>query len=228
MPCSSQVRLAELALLRRAGYWLFGASLLYPTEERRAAVAGAATELARRDKPLEKLACYPEWRQFLAAIRRTVDSGNADLEESYVELFLVSEKIPLCESGLVSPGAPAMTMAMLEQEYGAAGLSVLPSFKEPPDHAAVELEFMSLLCGEEAKAWMSRSAKDSVARIEKEAGFLDRHLSRWFPQLAQIVGWRAADTFYASLTRAAHAFIEHDRGLLPALLAEYRREGLHG
>lgn len=228
MPRSASVRVADLAVLRRACYWLFGASLLYPTEERCAAIAGAAAELERQDKPLEGLAFYPEWRKLLAAIGRYAGAGNTDLEETYLELFVVNQKVPLCESSFVSPGAPAMTMAILEQEYRGAGLSVASSFKEPPDHAAVELEFMSLLCDEEAKAWMSRSVNFSVARIEKEAGFLDRHLSRWFPALAEEVGIWAADTFYASVTRAAHAIIEHDRGLLPGLLAEYRRKGVHG
>jgi len=228
MPRSPLMRVADLALFRRAAYWLFGASLLYPTEERLATIASAARELERQGVPLEGLAFYLQWQKFLTAIARCVDSASTDLEETYVDLFVVNQKVPLCESGFLSPGASAMTMAMLEREYSAAGLSVASSFKEPPDHAAVEMEFMSLLCEAEARAWRKRSVQDSVKQLEEESRFLDQHLSRWFPALAELVATRVAGNFYAAVTQAAHVFIEHDRGLLAALLAEYQREGTHG
>jgi TorA maturation chaperone TorD len=222
------VRLADLATFRRASYWLFGASLLYPTEERFAAISSAARALQGQGEGLEKFAFYLHWQKFLEAIGRCVDSGNTELEEAYSDLFVVNRNVPLCESGFLSPGAPAQTMATLEQEYSAAGLSVASSFEEPPDHAAVELEFMSLLCEAEASAWTKRSTQDSIKQLEEESRFLERHLSRWFPALVEEVSIRAAGGFYACVTQATHAFIEHDRGLLAALLGQYREKGKYG
>ncbi|MFQ5803267.1 MAG: molecular chaperone [Candidatus Methylomirabilales bacterium] len=222
------MRLRDLARFRHAAYRLFGAVFLYPTEERFTTLIAAARELERHSEPFVGLAFFPQWRTFLGTLARRRDSGTADLEAAYLDLFVVNQKVPLYESGFLAPGTPALTMAALEGDYNAAGLSVAASFTEPPDHAAVELEFMSFLCGKEAEAWTKRSLKDGVHRLEAEAKFLDRHLSCWFPAFADQVALRAGDGFYTSVTRAAHAFIGHDQALLVPLLAQYRQEATHG
>ena len=226
-PRKAGLQLAELARFRQAAYRLFGAVLLYPAEERFATLIAAARELKSQSARFAGLAFFPQWTAFLASLAKRGELGTADLEGTYVDLFVVNQKVPLYQSGFLTPDNPALTMAVLDGEYSAAGLSVAGSFKEPPDHAAVELEFMSFLCGKEAEAWTKRSPKDAIKQLEAEAGFLDRQLSRWFPAFAEQVARHAGDSLYTSVTRAAHAFIGHDQGLLPALLAEYRQEAPH-
>jgi TorA maturation chaperone TorD len=228
MPRSAPVRLADLARYRQVAYRLFGSVLLYPDEERFAMLIAAARELEFQSQPFVGLAFFPQWRRFLEVLARRSDSGTADLEETYLGLFVMNQDVPVCESGFLAPGSPALTMAALDEEYNAGGLSMAASFSEPPDHAAVELEFMSLLCEQEGEAWAKRSVTDAVRHLESEAGFLDRHLSRWFPVFTEQVGNRAGDSFYTSVTKAAHSFIEHDRALLNAFLEQYRQEALHG
>lgn len=224
VPRAAPVRLTELARFRQAAYRLLGAALLHPTEERFTTLALVAAELERQSESFAGLVFFPQWIAFLTSLGNQGESGRGDLEEAYLDLFVVNQKVPLYESNFLSPEAPGLAMAALDAAYGAAGLSVAGSFKEPPDHAAVELEFMSFLCGKEAEAWSKRSRKDAVQQLEMEARFLNRHLSRWFPALAEQVARHAGDSFYTSVTRAAHALIGHDQGLLTALLAEYRQE----
>jgi TorA maturation chaperone TorD len=227
MPRSAPVRLAELARFRQAAYKLFGAVLLYPAEERLTTLIVVARELEPQSAPFAGLAFFPQWTRFLTSLVHRGEPGTSDLEQAYLDLFVVNQKVPLYESGFLTPDNPALTMAALDGEYRAAGLSVAESFKEPPDHAAVELEFMSFLCGKEAEAWTAESVKDVVRHLKAEARFLDRQLSRWFPAFTEQVARHAGESLYTSVTRAAHAFIGHDQGLLAALIAEYRQEAPH-
>lgn len=224
LPRAAPVRLTELARFRQAAYRLFGAALLYPAADRMAMLVGAARELAGESEPYAGFAFFPQWMAFLTSLGRRGESGTGDLEETYLDLFVVNQKVPLYESRFLTPEAPGLTMAALDGAYRVAGLSVAGSFKEPPDHAAVELEFMSFLCGKEAEVWSKRSRQDAVQQLELEARFLDRHLSLWFPAFAEQVVHHAPNSFYASVTRAAHALIGHDQGLLAGLLAEYRQQ----
>ena len=225
---SSSLRLEDLAGFRQAAYRVFGTVLLYPSQERIKNLAHAARELEQQSRPLVGFAFFPEWQRFLSTLAGRGDSATADLEEDYLRLFVVNQEVSPYESSFLAPGNPGLTMAALDEAYVAGGLSMAASFSEPPDHAAVELEFMSLLCEQEGEAWAKRSVTDALRHLESEAGFLDRHLSRWFPVFTEQVGFRAGDSFYTSVTRAAHVFIEHDRALLSAFLEQFRQEAVHG
>lgn len=221
---AAPLRLTDLAHFRQAAYRLFGTALLYPAEERLTGLVAVARELEQQSQALVEFAFFPQWTRFLALLVQREESGTADLEQAYLDLFLVHQKVPLYESGFLTPDNPALTMAALDGKYSAAGLAVATSFKEPPDHASVELEFMSFLCGKEAEAWTKKSLKDGVKRLEAEAGFLGRHLYLWFPVLAEQVARHAGDGFYTVVTRAAHDFIGHDQALIDALLMQYHQE----
>ncbi len=227
MPRFSSIRLEDLAGFRQVAYRVFGSVLLYPSQDRIKNLAYAAKGLKRQSQPLARFAFFPEWVRFLGDLSKRGDSVTAGLEEDYLRLFVVNQEVPPYESSIMTPGNPALTMAALDEEYSAGGLSMATSFSEPPDHAAVELEFMSLLCKQEGEAWAKRSVGDAVRYLEREAGFLNQHLSRWFPVFTQQVGFRAGDSFYTLVTKVAYAFIEHDRALLSAFLEQYRQEEVH-
>jgi TorA maturation chaperone TorD len=225
---SVPVALADLARLRQAAYQLFGAVLLYPNQERLTDLVAAARELERQGQAFAGFVFFPQWRKFLISLTSRKGSKSADLEEAYRSLFVLKQGVPLCESGFLAPETPGLTMAALDGEYSKVGLCVGETCNEPPDHVAVELEFMGLLCGEEAKAWRKRSFSNGVHGLKAEVGFLNGHLARWLPIFADQVTSRAGDGFYGSAVRAAHAFIEHDRELTAALLEQHRQEATHG
>ena len=218
------MRLADLARLRQANYRLFSAVLLYPDAERFKTLGAVAQELESRSQRLAGFAFFPQWSRFIRALVSRRDGRMADLEKSYVRLFVVSPDglCPPYASHYLAPQAPAQVMAEVEAEYARAGFSVPPSLGEPPDHVAVELEFMSLLCAEEAEAWSRRRPRDAMQRLDRKASFLDHHLSRWFPEFSGQVATLDGGGFYALATDAAWAFVTHDLDLISALLGRYR------
>lgn len=218
--------LHELARLRQAVYRLLGAVLLYPDGEWFATLPRVADELLREGQPLSRFAFWPAWERLLRALHGLDGADRGALEAAYVGTFMTpadgAPSLPY-ESAYYPPEAVGGVLASLDREYARAGFSVASSFKEPPDHAAVELEFMGLLCQEEARAWERHDLAGAVERLGREQGFLERHLACWFPAFA-----RAAEldggAFYALATGAARDFLAHDLDLTTVLLDRYREE----
>lgn len=218
------MRLADLARFRQAAYRLFGAALLSPDEERFRTLSAVARQLEGESGRLDGFAFFPQWSRFVQALVKCQDSGAADLAEAYTRLFLINPSgvCPPYASHYLAPEAPARVMAEVEEAYARAGLAVSPSLNEPPDHVSVELEFMGLLCGEEAAAWRRRKLGHGLQRLDSEAGFLDRHLLPWFPELSGQVAKQDGYGFYTLVTDAAGAFLAHDLDLIAALRGRCR------
>lgn len=112
---------------------------------------------------------------------------------------------------------------LVEREYAAAGLSLSPSLKDLPDHAAVELEFMAYLCAQEASAWERESLTEGIRALELQVSFLERHLVRWLPLWATGVEALAGEGIYSQVAATAGAFVGQDGDLLKVLLQRLRR-----
>jgi TorA maturation chaperone TorD len=223
------MRLADLARLREGAYRLLGGVLLYPDAEWIAAFPRVAEALLEESRPFARFPFWGEWERLLGSLRGLDPAGRKALEEAYVISFVVtSNGTPSFpnESAYLPREAAGWVLAELERDYTEAGFSVTPSPVGSPDHAAVELEFMSLLCGEEGEAWRRRSLGDGVSHLEREASFLDRHLSKWFPEFARQTAEREGGGFYVVATDAARAFIAHDLELVTALIGRYREVAL--
>lgn len=76
-----------------------------------------------------------------------------------------------------------------------------------PDHAAIELEFMHLLCHRELHA---DDANDALTFQLAQLDFSARHLDAWLPALAQDVHEARPDGRYARITRAVADFVAAD------------------
>lgn len=225
--CSAPVHLADLARHRQAAYRLFGGVLLYPEEERLRTFGAVARELEGEGEQLAGFAFFPQWIRFLRALTQCEGTGTAGLEEAYVRLFVVNPDglCPPYASHYLAPEAPAWVIAEVEREYASSSVSLAPSLSEPPDHVAVELEFLSLLCGEEAQAWGRGALRDGMERLQVESRFLTSHLCRWVPEFARMVALEDGGGFYSLTTESMRTFVEHDRELLGALLERLRKEG---
>lgn len=224
------LHLADLARFRQAAYRLFSTMLLYPDEERLKTVAAVAGELREYADTLAAFSFFLEWRELLDTLRGLADLKPERVQEEYVHVFIANPDYTPClpyESAyLGSRGATTgWTAVELERKYAAAGLSLSPTLKEAPDHAAVELEFMSLLCDQEACAWEGRRLADGIEALKRQVAFLEQHLSRWFPAFARGITRRDSSEIYAAATRTAEAFISHDRDLLQALVKRFGSRG---
>jgi anaerobic sulfite reductase subunit A len=202
-------------------YHLFSTVFLYPDRGRLTTVSIVAGELWEQDGSLATFPFFIQWREFLDKFRSLADLDAAKVEEEYVNLFLASSDYSPCfpyESAYIESGsASGWIAAELEQEYAAAALSISSSFGESPDHVAVELEFLSFLCDQEAKAWEGRRLTEGTDALKRQAKFLDKHLSRWFPAFARRVIGKNGSEIYTAVTRAIQAFVAHDSDLVKAL-----------
>lgn len=217
--------IAELARLRQECYHLFGATLLYPDEERLANLVAIAGELQNESEPLAAFPFFGQWQRLLASLYGLAEDETAKVEEEYVRLFLVNPEAPPYESFYIEPQGwvTGWILAQLEREYDRVGLALSPSSGEPPDHVAVELEFMAFLCDREARAWEEDLEKD-IQCLKRQRDFLDRHLGRWFPLFARWVKQTAPEGIYGVVVEAAEAFIKHDFDLLNLLMEEWKEE----
>ncbi|MFQ5946174.1 MAG: molecular chaperone [Anaerolineae bacterium] len=220
------MHLADLARHRQAAYRLFGGVLLYPAEERLRTLSAVARELERAGQELAGFAFFPQWIRFLRALMQCEGTGTAGLEEAYVRLFVVNPDglCPPYASHYLAAEAPAWVIAEIEREYASSSVSLAPSLGEPPDHVAVELEFLSLLCGEEAQAWDRKALPDAMQRLQVESRFLTSHLCPWVSEFARIVALEDGGGFYSLATEAMWTFVEQDRELLGALLERFPKE----
>lgn len=215
--------LTHLARLREGTYRLFSQAFLYPDEERLTALGAAANELWKERAALPQFAFFGQWSEALRSLLDLGQRGLSGIQTAYVSMFAAnSAGIPCLpyESVYREPaGQPTgWLLAQVESEYTAAGFALSPAIGELPDHVAVEMEFMALLCGREARAWEERIPTQGIRTVRRQKNFLDSHLSVWFPKFARLVAATDSGGAFAVVGEGAQAFIGHDRDLLGALL----------
>lgn len=80
--------------------------------------------------------------------------------------------------------------------YYEAGLKVEEDFRLPPDHIAVELEFMSFLCFKEMEGIRAGDSRIRDYAAELQNRTLDEHLRRFALTVAGNLGKHAKTSFY--------------------------------
>ncbi|MDR0515208.1 MAG: molecular chaperone TorD family protein [Coriobacteriaceae bacterium] len=80
--------------------------------------------------------------------------------------------------------------------YAEHGYTMPDVFVDLPDHAAIELEFISLLMEKEAQLWENGSNDEAAALQADIAGFVNGHFAAWFPQCAARIRAEAKTGFY--------------------------------
>jgi putative dimethyl sulfoxide reductase chaperone len=97
------------------------------------------------------------------------------------------------------------TMKVLKH-YQKAGLEV--DIKQPPDHIAIELEFLSYLCALEAESLQNGDIEKAAELQTEQKLFLDRYILPWAPQFAQNIRSGTKSTFYQNLADCFEVFIK--------------------
>jgi TorA maturation chaperone TorD len=208
----------ELTQLRQGLYRYFGEALSPPGAARLESLDGAGQFLD--EVGLNQFAFYGPWRRFADTVAATaVDL----LATEYVRLFDSGVDGALCpptESyyrGEAKGGGIAKVISDVERAYRRMGVAP-PAGSETPDHAAVELEAMSALCGREAVARESGSLGQAAAALLEEDRFLRGHLAAWFPEFSERVAEApGVERFYRTLIEAVHAFVVHEVDLVALL-----------
>lgn len=221
--CGREMPLAQLARFRQAAYRLLGAAFLYPDRRRLLTLAAAARQPELCRDWLAHFPFFQAWRKFLAALKRLPEDRAERLQQDYLRLFSMGRDEPPClpyaslygeRDGWPGPAAAAR----VQQLYATCGLALSPALAgELPDHVAVELEFMSFLCGREAEQWTGGAVGYALGILEQQRPFLSDHLGRWLPRFAHRLGKAARAGFYLRLADASLAFVDHDTQLVEAL-----------
>ncbi len=220
-----EVRLSrgDLARFREATYRLLSQSFLYPDQERLRSVAAAAGQLLEAGEALARFAFFEKWYELLRFLNNLDRQPAEAIQGEYVPLFAANPRgvpCPPYESVYREPmGRPTgWLLAQVEGEYAAAGLAPSPDLAELPDHVAVEMEFMAVLCGREAEAWEEGEPVRGIEALRAQKAFTNSHLTLWFPEFAQQVTAADEGGAYPVICEGAQTFFAYDRDLLEALL----------
>ncbi len=209
---------AHLAAIRATLYRLAAVAFLYP-EPARWTWLCQVSEVCRRSGP--RLALFPFfcwWSRLLPLLRPTTAAHLAALQAEYVRLFQAGSAPACCQlyesrylagDSLLANGL----ILQLQQTYRQAGLALVPSLGESPDHVSVELEFMAHLCFREMAAWQNGEFTTLRQCLEHEGAFLTLHLGRWIGALARTLRAQSAEPLYRRLAEAVTALVVHDRDL---------------
>lgn len=220
-----EASLADLAELRGTTYGLLGSLFLYPARDDLDGLVAAAADLLECGGFADELPFFARLRALLDLLPSSGGEALERLEQEYVDLFVLGVSQPPCppyESAYVERGGRAQGLVCVEVEraYAASRLA-LAGQGELPDHAALELGFLSLLCGEEEQAWREGEETQAVHCLRHQEEFHERHLRRWFPTFARrLERATAPGTLYRALADAAGAFVVHDRDLVHVLVRE--------
>lgn len=165
------------------------------------------------------------YRKLAAYLSRVTEETLLELAIDYARVFIGHgtnaysaaypfESVYTSEKRLLAQEARDEFVA----EYRAAGMKLESSWKDPEDHIALELEYMSVLCSRCAAAL---EAKDDDAALGLMAGqrtFLTRHLAAWAPMFTADVKRFAKTEFYQGLACLTEGFLREDRAFASELV----------
>ncbi len=151
-------------------------------------------------------------------------ASQEELSVEFSRLFVGPFELPAPPYGSVylDPNRMVMgdsTMKAL-RAYKEAGLDLSNGLREPPDHIAVELEFMHYLASREARA-TADGDKDRARDLLKAQGrFLKESMGPWIPPFCEKMRQGTENAFYRALADCVSAFTEKDERYLNSLMKE--------
>ncbi len=154
--------------------------------------------------------------RYLDGIR---DRGKTVLElaTDYADLFLGVRGLPHPSESSYRSGRGLIMKVYAEEvlrEYWKAGVDKLRVFHEPPDHAAIELQFMAYLCDKTLDAMRRDDDEEIEGFLEEQRKFLEKHLTYWLPKLSENIIENASTDFYRGVALLARELVEEDFRIL--------------
>jgi TorA maturation chaperone TorD len=93
---------------------------------------------------------------------------------------------------------------------------------EPPDHVAIELDFMRFLCEREAEDW--QSSGEASRLLEEQYGFLREHLVMWVPALCANIRESCETDFYSGVADLTEGWIYCDQEIIKGVIDMGKRD----
>ena len=135
-----------------------------------------------------------------------------EMERDYTHMFFSSKPrlVYLFESVYNEGKLLQDSTFQIARLYYDAGIKLIDDFKLPPDHIAVELEFMSYLYFSEMEA-INKNHHENVKYAQKlQKEVMEKHLAAFGGTLAQKVAEHARTVFYQSMARIFITLLEED------------------
>ncbi|MFL7810060.1 MAG: molecular chaperone, partial [Anaerolineae bacterium] len=177
---------------------------------------------------------YRTLREYVAALdAANIDKEQTELAAQYAALFLNVGPRPVSpyESVYTSPERLVMQKARDEvlAEYRKEGLNRISEYNEPEDHVAFELEFMAYLSEQAAEAVAAGDRPAAIESLQKQAGFLTKHIMVWVPQFCTDVqqAARSDSDFYRGIAQITDEHLANE-GETIAELVEILSDGEEG
>jgi TorA maturation chaperone TorD len=177
-------------------------------------------EIPEKIKPLEAVTSLlsnqeskkvmKEFFQFCSSFpSQNLDTLETQLAADYARLFLSINKIPPHPSESTYREGVMMQYYRDEvlQTYWSFGVSARKDFTEPEDHIATEFSFMAFLCQKTSQTLKNSNQKDAAKYIEAQKNFLDKHLTRWVPNLVKDILQTSHTPFYKGIAVLTGEFL---------------------
>lgn len=204
--------MSEIALRRAQMYAFLSQAFLYPRENWLADIQIPETILEALGLQIAGL--FHEGYRLLTL---------EELQAEHRRVFgLVGSQCYETEFGLPHEFRQSQELADLAGFYRAFGFHMGGRVRERPDHIAVELEFMYLLCLKEAYAEVHGLREQVEISRNAQAAFLKDHLGTWIEAFAASLLLASGNTStsevklgpYHLLARLAADFVRNDAGCL--------------
>lgn len=142
-----------------------------------------------------------------------------DLAVEYAGLFLGVRRKPPHPSESVYRSGNHLLMQKERDEvmfaYDKAGFEKDESFfKEPEDHIALELAFMSELSGQACDLLLEKNFDEFKDCLNVQKNFLEKHLTRWIEDLVKDIRVSAKIDFYLAIGNITARFVPLDSKLV--------------
>lgn len=169
---------------------------------------------ARLDALAESLSALAPEAARLAAASAGAAPGEADMAQARIEhsrLFVGPFSLPAPPFGSVYLESEGRVMGPSTMDarrmYQEMGMDLAEDFRNPPDHAVAEFEFMAWLVYQELEAEAREDAEAAARAREARAVFAARHVGAWFGEFLTRVEQNTDHPFYASLAPLGRAIM---------------------
>jgi len=161
----------------------------------------------------------------LSEKREELSRAILELAVDYADLFLGVGRFRKGE-GIAHPSESVYLTGYLYSDvveeifdaYLEEGLVKSSDFKEPEDHIALELYFMAYLCRKARELLESEAYHELLRCLDKQKAFLNKHLLRWAPLLAEDIIKYAGTAFYRAVGKMMRGFLELERSNIDELI----------
>ena len=149
----------------------------------------------------------------------SLDEQAADLASAYTRLLIrpgPDSAPPLASEYLGQGTGPLHPLSLgtvaeaVEAAYREAGLVVSGAGLYPPQHLAIELQFMHHCVAREAATWGENSSGATELWRERQLSFLSAHLLPWIDAFCDRVNALGAHPYYRALAGLTASFLASD------------------